>query len=330
MGNNQGNLGEEKLPETPHVVAHGLWEMGQHEEKTLLSQFTFYLRYYFKDTFGSELFRLPVRGGPYPDEFRLLRIYRENLEDKTIENAWKHLVSNRLESMTACGHFADQLTWKIFFPSKQQSKKSLQLHNIVDLNEKLDQFMKLLEKEDSDKNNNNNNTATSYLVRVEINDSHVYLLNIPRLRYTDDTQFYAYMLESSVFQYDSRVVGLKKESLFEHLDLLRTVASSSSGGETIEEDHVLWKNRNIRTVDLFDIYKYSEDEALEEFKTSLDICFSQDNQLVQYPYYDKTKSWKDIRQLVSKFNSIAMKQIEERVVGEKLIWTEIQKYISTT
>ena len=108
-------------------------------------------------------------------------------------HAWRTQLESRLANMTACGHLADSLLDKIFFASSQErDQHTIWLSNRDSpVTEVVDSFLRFLETATPD--------SESFVVRVEVANCHVLLIEIPSSRAE------CYRIESAIRIYDAKV-----------------------------------------------------------------------------------------------------------------------------
>jgi len=237
------------------------------------------------------------------DSFLPFKAYKQALSeikpDELEKKAWELLLQNKLENMTACGHFADVFTWHIYFGSKedaQHSAHSIKL-NSVPLHKRPMKFLKKAKKNSQHKN---------YLVRVEIDDKHVYLLDIPAKPKVPSSSSssssstpFGYKVESSLFGKDCSVCPYTLDE-FSH--------------------HVAFED--VESLDKFTVYEYDTSATFSRITKNVQSCWGDESLKIPVIIFHSEKTWNDVLDFVDNVNSAV------HVTGVKGAWHSAPSYIS--
>eukprot|EP00455_Lapot_gusevi_P053034 TRINITY_DN8191_c0_g1_i3.p1 TRINITY_DN8191_c0_g1~~TRINITY_DN8191_c0_g1_i3.p1 ORF type:complete len:442 (-),score=82.43 TRINITY_DN8191_c0_g1_i3:78-1403(-) len=218
------------------------------------------------------------------------------------ELGWKQYFGNKLESITACGHFADTYLRTIYFPDEDLARiaaSAIEL-NTLPLEERPAAFISLVSQADPDLA-----PDYGYVIRLEINRNHVYLLDIPctafryatrapPITHTDPDQLglgWAMRLESNLWTRDSTV---------RPIDLAFELARCRTP----------WLND-------FRVYRYESGGVVERFVGAARTCWADTALETAVGYRDRKRSWSEVLDLVYRCNV-------KQVVCGKRIWGSIQ------
>eukprot|EP00455_Lapot_gusevi_P030486 TRINITY_DN3280_c0_g1_i6.p1 TRINITY_DN3280_c0_g1~~TRINITY_DN3280_c0_g1_i6.p1 ORF type:complete len:437 (+),score=84.30 TRINITY_DN3280_c0_g1_i6:78-1388(+) len=257
-----------------------------------LSELIFFLRYYTEredwssnlDTFNSN--RLFTEPQPNTEAFDTYTLF---VESCGVGLGWRHYVLNQLESMTACGHFADTLLRTLYFPcsaSASHACHSLPLNSLPVL-ERPAALRQLLA---ADSQGAALPSDYGYLIRIEVNRNHVYLLDIPC------TAFAQALREPVADQPDAAAMaagwGLRLES---------TLRVQDSCVKCVD---VAWELGRCRGqwLNEFLVYRYDSAGLVQRLSAAVAMCWQEEALHAPIGYRSHTKRWSQILDLVFRCN----------------------------
>jgi hypothetical protein len=289
------------LREADHTLAVGdvlkcLSEYSAEQVQTFpLSEFLFYLRFLAKDG-QALLFGIPQPSSPLYDTFSLLCEIEVGDWKSKKRNAWRKQTASVLSDMTACGHLADTLLETIYFgdPEKQIGegakpasvlrKEHGHFINSLEVQHRPGKLMEVI---------CSSSEPTQFLVHVEINGNHVYILEIHTRDHSRDCTTYklhSYVnIKDSVISRLSSFGELRDELSFHNIHLDEFVVMPYDNRHAI---NCLWRR-------------------MREFKDSLD------KELVYCDQITTTSSALDIAHRVNA-------AVENRGQG---VWQDISLYL---
>jgi len=241
-----------------------------------LSEFTFTIRYasHWKNIFGNN-----------PDDEiqqELTMYHRIQGHQDPAREGLKSLIVNKLQSMTACGHFADQMLNNLYFDGAQEREAARISLAEMKVGSPAEVFKLIAEQPEKDRN---------LILRVEINDNHVFLVDCAT---ASDT---VKRLESIVFIRDSDIYNFNSLQFHERLSSRRD------------------------TLDKLEIFEYDCSSALIRLAKIMEKCYGHDtldDRVIAY--FDDQVSRNDIFDIVHRLNyASSLKGIK--------IWGEIEDYL---
>eukprot|EP01094_Clydonella_sp_ATCC50884_P000911 TRINITY_DN10684_c0_g1_i1.p1 TRINITY_DN10684_c0_g1~~TRINITY_DN10684_c0_g1_i1.p1 ORF type:complete len:384 (-),score=116.97 TRINITY_DN10684_c0_g1_i1:127-1278(-) len=264
-----------------------------------LSEFAFFLRFFVPDEWSllqsgdvysfdpaaSTFFAIPdVNADELTDSAIVYDMFVQHAleeppqgEEAVEMRAWRMLLCSRLTNMTACGHFADTLTWKIFFKTRECARNSAQKFAVNDLpggDDKVDAISAHVQAHEH---------GASFLVRVET-DGHVFLVVLPQLP-EGRTRETVYVVESILHGCDCWVEEQEFASLADALGVRRGY---------------------IRVACL---YEYNESDVVRRLGGFLEQCFAHERLSVAMRVAGESEdvprvTWSDVLQGVVRVNLV--------------------------
>eukprot|EP00455_Lapot_gusevi_P002518 TRINITY_DN11018_c0_g1_i2.p1 TRINITY_DN11018_c0_g1~~TRINITY_DN11018_c0_g1_i2.p1 ORF type:complete len:386 (+),score=41.36 TRINITY_DN11018_c0_g1_i2:132-1160(+) len=321
-----------------------------------LSEFVFFLRFYV-------LFGEDISDGFFGHD----PVYQEELSPDMDEEEqmWRFTLSSRLGEMTCCGNWSTTMLNTLFFPNTP-----VPVANVDELAHWLQQH-----------------PEASVMIRIEwscrkvvdnevqsdTSDFHSYLLDLPAISCSelDAKQGDAgngietlhrsgFLLQSSVFQYDSSVKPLSASSVGRHLSSLRqfdgqthlsyrafwnwyTATSRAVPLSEVRPTQFAARDPNehaelhqlphfdfdwepieseecVVRLDQFEVYAYQPESVAERFKGFLKDCFGEDKLDTELPFAKRYIKWNDVLELVRSANEAT----EEKMRGRLSETDEVQ------
>jgi hypothetical protein len=147
-------------------------------------------------------FGVPDRRSLYRDAFdTFVDVHRGPRARGAQDAAWGLLLASKLEDATACGHFVDTMLRTVYFGDGGASRAAAAAGPVAALN-----GLPLRERPRALRALLASHPGSAFCVRVEVDNSHVYLLDVPPTGADGTRRFWR--VESVLYSCDSRVTLL--------------------------------------------------------------------------------------------------------------------------
>jgi len=257
-----------------------------------LSELSFYLRYFWREgttaPSDSKLFAIPKYDYMNPEAYETFSVFQEIEGGSQVEGC-KAFLSNKLESMTACGDFADMYINSIYFKSESEARgafASAEINKVENVSERMNQFIEMVLK----------NPGESWIVKCEIDGNHVFLLEVPG---GENKMWYRY--ESVLSSADFRI----------------------SFGELTESELRKALIRRIDRLDSMRVHSFNVVHASERLSRAVEACFDEISLCSSVPYLDKEITWNEMLDKLPFTANRAIIKLKEPSV----VWKNIRKLL---
>eukprot|EP01129_Flabellula_baltica_P010462 TRINITY_DN4425_c0_g1_i1.p1 TRINITY_DN4425_c0_g1~~TRINITY_DN4425_c0_g1_i1.p1 ORF type:complete len:286 (-),score=57.80 TRINITY_DN4425_c0_g1_i1:6-863(-) len=247
------------------------------DHPNILSEWIFYLRFFYTET--DHFFGIPEPSSEYYAAYDLYRMVSQSRRD-----AWMMLMDSKLSDITACGHLADTFIQKVYFSDKHTALACRLRSECEEPVSAVEALLEWIEEEEE----------RSFIVKVEVNDNHVLLCDIPVLPLDSKGHRWVYHIESVVRVTDGRV---KRRQIGDFMRKLR----EGYYGE----------------LDLIEIYQYDQEAVCRRAVGSLKELYSRLDERVSY--FSKEKTMSEVLDFVHRI------KVEEQ--NDHWVWHRVSDFL---